>query len=50
MVARQKMAMTSAGHGDVEAVLAGHAVGFAAQAVHDVAQLAVVHVDARAST
>ena len=33
------------GHGDVEAVLAGHAVGFAAQAVHDVAQLAVVHVD-----
>ena len=33
-----------AGHGDVEAVLAGHAVGLAAQAVHDVAQLAVVHV------
>ena len=32
------------GHGDVEAVLARHAVGLAAQAVHDVAQLAVVHV------
>ena len=32
-------------HGDVEAVLAGHAVGFAAQAVDDVAQLSVVHVD-----
>ena len=36
------------GHGDVEAVLAGHAVGDAAQAVHDVAELAVVHVDAAA--
>ncbi len=33
-----------AGHRDVEAVLARHAVGLAAQAVHDVAQLAVVHV------
>ena len=33
-----------AGHGDVEAVLARHAVGPAAQAAHDVAQLAVVHV------
>ncbi len=33
-----------AGHGDVEAVLAGHTVGLAAEAVHDVAQLAVVHV------
>ena len=43
-VARQKMAMTSAGHGDVEAVLAGHTMGLAAEAVHDVAQLAVVHV------
>ena len=31
-------------HGDVEAVLARHAVRLAAQAVHDVAQLAVVHV------
>ena len=34
------------GHGDVEAVLAGHAAAFAAEAVHDVAQLAVVHVHA----
>ena len=32
-------------HGDVEAVLAGHTVGFAAEAVDDVAQLPVVHVD-----
>ena len=32
-------------HGDVEAVLAGHTVGFAAEAVDDVAQLSVVHVD-----
>ena len=36
------------GHGDVEAVLAGHAVGDAAHAVDDVAELAVVHVDAAA--
>ena len=35
-----------AGHGDVEAVLPRHAVGLAAQAVHDEAQLAVVHVHA----
>ena len=32
--------------GDVEAVLAGHAVRLAAEAADDVAQLAVVHVDA----
>ena len=32
-------------YGDVEAVLAGHAVGFAAETVDDVAQLSVVHVD-----
>ena len=32
------------GHRDVEAILAGHAMGLAAQAVHDVAQLTVVHV------
>ena len=32
-------------HGDVEAVLAGHTVGFATEAVDDVAQLPVVHVD-----
>ncbi len=44
-VARQRTAMTSRGDGDVEAVLAGHAVGLAAQAVDDVAELAVVHVD-----
>ena len=31
--------------GDVEAVLAGHALLVSAQAVHDVAELAVVHVD-----
>ena len=35
-----------AGHGDVKAVLAGHALHPAAQAVHDVAQLPVVHVHA----
>ena len=34
------------GHGDVKAVLARHAVGDAAQAVHDVPELAVVHVHA----
>ena len=33
------------GHGDVEAVLARHAVGDAAQAADNAAQLAVVHVD-----
>ena len=33
-----------AGHGDLKAVLTGHALGLASQAVHDVAQLAVVHV------
>ena len=33
------------GHGDVKAVLTGHALHPAAQAVHDVPQLAVVHVD-----
>ena len=33
------------GHRDVEAVLARHAVGHAAHAAHDVAQLAVVHVN-----
>ena len=32
-------------HRDVEAVLARHAIGLAAQAVHDEAQLAIVHVD-----
>ena len=32
------------GDGDVEAVLAGHALGAPAEAVHDMAQLAVVHV------
>ena len=35
-----------AGHGDVKAVLAGGAVHLAAQAVHDEAQLAVVHIHA----
>ena len=35
-----------AGDGDVEAVLARHAVHAAAQAVRDEAQLAVVHIDA----
>ena len=35
-----------AGNRDVEAVLARHAVGLAAHAVHHVAQLAVVHVHA----
>ena len=35
-----------AGHGDVEAVLPGDTLHFAAQAVDDVAQLAVVHVHA----
>ena len=35
-----------AGHGDVEAILPGHALHPAAQAVHDAAQLAVVHVHA----
>ena len=35
-----------AGHGDVEAVLPGDALHLAAQAVDDVAQLAVVHVHA----
>ena len=35
-----------AGHGDVEAVLPGHALHPAAQAVHDVPQLPVVHVHA----
>ena len=33
-----------AGHGDVKAVLPGHALHPAAQAVHDVAQLTVVHI------
>ena len=33
-----------AGNGDLKAVLAGHTAGLAAQAVHNVAQLAVVHV------
>ena len=33
-----------AGHRYVEAVLARHAVGLAAQTVHDMAQLAVVHI------
>ena len=33
-----------AGHGDVEAVFARHAMRLAAQAVHHMAQLAVVHV------
>ena len=33
-----------AGHSDVEPVLPGAAVGLAAQSVHDVAQLAVVHI------
>ena len=33
------------GHGDVKAVLARHAVGHAAQAAHDAAQLAVVHIN-----
>ena len=32
------------GHGDVEAILARHAVRFAAQADHDIAQGPVVHV------
>ena len=35
-----------AGHGDVEPVLPGYPLHFAAQAVDDVAQLAVVHVHA----
>src|SRR5699024_265590 len=35
-----------AGHGDVKAVFPGGAVGLAPQAVHDKAQLAVVHVHA----
>ena len=35
-----------AGHGDVKAVLPGHAVGPAAHAVHDEAQLPVVHIQA----
>ena len=35
-----------AGHGDVKAVLPGGAVGLATQAVHDIAQLPVVHVHA----
>ena len=34
------------GHGDVETVLPGNTVDLAAQAAHDVAQLAVVHVHA----
>ena len=33
-----------AGHGDLKAVLPGHTLDLAAQAVHDVAQLAVVHI------
>ena len=33
-----------AGHGDLKAVLPRHALDFAAQTVHDVAELAVVHV------
>ncbi len=35
-----------AGHGDVKAVLPGHALHLAAQAVNDVAQLPVIHVHA----
>ena len=35
-----------AGHGDIKTVLAGGAVHLAAQAVHDEAQLAVVHIHA----
>ena len=33
-----------AGHGDVKAVLPGHALHLAAQAVHNVAQLPVIHI------
>ena len=35
-----------AGHGDVEAVLPGDALHPSAQAVHDIAQLAVIHIHA----
>ena len=44
-VAKQKHGHDLGGDGDVEAVLARHAVGDAAEAADDVAQLAVVHVD-----